>query len=122
MPGHCVSRHNLGVASSVMNVVSDFSILLLPLPLIWRLQISWEKKSRVLAVFSVGLFACIASVLRLVYQIELTRILPNNPAHQIELTRVLPNALVYQLDIDRIGLWAYALHYPMAVSSVLTSV
>ena len=55
---------------------------------------SWNKKSRVLAVFGMGLFACIASVLRLVYQLKLTHIPFNSPT--------------YQLDIDRIGLWAYA--------------
>ena len=89
-----------------MAVISDFSILLLPFPVIWGLQMPWKKKSRIIAVFGVGLLACIASVLRLVYQIELTHVPPNTP--------------VYQLDIDRIGLWAYALHYPVAAFSVLT--
>ncbi|KAM0806447.1 hypothetical protein BDR22DRAFT_968475 [Usnea florida] len=94
IPGHCTSRHTLGVVSAVMAVILDFSILLLPLPLIWRLQMAWKKKSRVIAVFGVGLLACIASVMRLVYQIELTHVPPNTP--------------VYQLNIDRIGLWAFA--------------
>ena len=89
-----------------MAVILDFSILLLPLPLIWRLQMAWKKKSRVIAVFGVGLLACIASVMRLVYQIELTRVPPNTP--------------VYQLNIDRIGLWAYAFHYSVATFTVLT--
>ena len=92
MQGHCSSRHKGGVASGVMNVVSDFTILILPLPIIWRLQMPWGKKSRVIAVFGVGLFACIASILRLVYNLELTRVTFNTPT--------------YQLDIDRIGLWA----------------
>lgn len=98
MPGHCSSRHNGGIASGVMNVISDFSILILPLPIIWRLQMSWAKKSRVFAVFGMGLFACIASVLRLVYQLELTHVSFNTPT--------------YQLNIDRIGLWAYAKLFP----------
>lgn len=56
---------------------------------------SWYKKSRVIAVFGFGLFACCASVLRLVYSSELIHVLSINPA--------------YQLDVDRIGLWAYAI-------------
>ena len=107
MPGHCFSRHNLGVASGVMNVISDFSILILPLPIIWRLQMSWNRKYRIFAVFGVGLFACIASVIRLVYSLELTR--------------VPPNTLTYQLDVDRIGLWAYVIRFPKSVYSSLTS-
>ena len=91
-----------------MATISDFSILLLPLTLTWRLQITWKKKSRVLAVFGFGLFACIASILRLVYQIKLSRVPPNTP--------------VYQLNIDRIGLWAYASEYLVPVFRVLTSV
>ena len=106
LPGHCFSRRRLGVASGIMNVISDFSILLLPLPLIWRLQMSWYKKSRVFAVFGFGLFACIASILRLVYSIELTH--------------VTPNTLTYQLDVDKIGLWAYVVHYTLKVLILLT--
>ncbi|KAF6241446.1 hypothetical protein HO173_000156 [Letharia columbiana] len=93
-PGHCFGRDQLGVASGIINVISDFSILILPLPIIWRLQISWYKKSRVIAVFGFGLFACFASVLRLVYSSELIHVPSINPA--------------YQLDVDRIGLWAFA--------------
>lgn len=94
MPGHCTSRHTLGIASAVMAVISDFTILLLPFPQLWRLQMPWKRKSRIISVFGVGSLACIASVLRLVYQIELTHVPPNTP--------------IYQLDIDRIGLWAFA--------------
>ena len=52
-----------------------------------------------------GLFACIASILRLVYQLELIHISFNSPT--------------YQLDIDRIGLWAYVIHWPMYVLRIL---
>lgn len=67
----------------------------------------WARKSRIIAVFSVGLFACIASVLRLVYSSELTRGPPKDPA--------------YQLDVDRIGLWAYAIDCPKTVFILLTT-
>lgn len=104
--GHCFSGLSFGVLSGTINVVSDCSILILPLPLIWRLQISWDKKARIIAVFSVGLFACIASVLRLIYSSELTHVPPMYHG--------------YQLDVDRIGLWAYAKYYLSAVSVELS--
>ena len=55
---------------------------------------SRDKKARIIAIFGFGLFACIASVLRLLYSSELIHITSDNAA--------------YQLDVDRIGLWAYA--------------
>lgn len=67
----------------------------------------WARKSRVVSVFGVGLFACIASILHLVYSSELTRVPPKDPT--------------YQLDIDRIGLWAYTKHSPINVFIILTT-
>ena len=107
IPGHCFDRGQLGVATSVINIVSDFSILILPLPLIWRLQMSRAKKARVTAVFGVGLSACIASVIRLFYSSELIHILPIDAA--------------YQVNVDRDGLCAYAIYCPTAGFSLLTS-
>lgn len=53
-----------------------------------------DKKARVIAIFGFGLFACIASILRLLYSSELIQVPSNNPA--------------YQIDLDRLGLWAFA--------------
>ena len=106
VPGHCLGRELLGVATGVINVFFDFSILILPLPLIWRMQMSWAKKARVTAVFGVGLSACIASVIRLFYSSELVHISPTDAA--------------YQVNVDRQGLWAYAIHCPAAGFSLPT--
>ena len=89
--GHCFSKHQIGVSSGTVNVISDFSILILPIPIICRLQVPWSKKSLVFAVFGVGLFACVASVVRLIYSIDLLHVHIGTTA--------------YQLDTDRIGPW-----------------
>ena len=60
------------------------------------------KRLRLLFVFGVGLLACAASVVRLVYSLELD---PN-----LESTE-------YQLKIDREGLWAWVHSY---ISGVVT--
>ncbi|KAM0802187.1 hypothetical protein BDR22DRAFT_971639 [Usnea florida] len=88
--GHCFSQNQIGVTSGAINVVSDLLILISPLPKIWRLQIPQDKKARIIAIFGFGLFACIASVLRLLYSSELIQIASNNT--------------IYQLDVDRLGL------------------
>ena len=95
IPGHCFSLHQLGVSSGVINVISDFAILLLPLRRIWQLQMRWTKKWRFLAVFAVGFFGCIAAVLRLVYSIQLTEFSANASPEQ-------------QLVTDKKGLWGFA--------------
>jgi len=74
-----------------MNVVSDFLILILPFPILLRLQMPSTERARFLFVFGIGLFACIASVVRLVYSIQL-----DSGADSAE----------YQLKIDKEGLWA----------------
>ena len=68
---------------------------------------SRAKKYRVTAIFGVGFFACIASVVRLVYSVELLRIRTVNAAPQ--------------LVIDKEGLWAYAVHFPQLILSLLMS-
>ncbi|KAI4202643.1 MAG: hypothetical protein LQ350_002436 [Teloschistes chrysophthalmus] len=91
--GHCHSEHTRGVYSGSINVISDFVILILPLPIIIRLQRPSVKKIRPLLVFGFGLFACIAAVIRLVYS---TQLKPES------------DSASYQLTIDKEGLWAFA--------------
>ena len=95
VPGSCFSLHQLGVSSGIVNVISDFVILVLPLQKVWRLQMAWQKKWRVLVVFAVGFFGCIAAVLRLVYSIQLTEFSADASPEQ-------------QLVTDKKGLWAFA--------------
>lgn len=90
-PGHCNSEKSRGVFSGAINVVSDFLILMLPFPILLRLQMPSIEKARYLFVFGIGLFACIASVVRLVYSLQL------DPG---------ADSAVYQLKIDKQGLWA----------------
>lgn len=77
--------------SGFINVASDFVILLLPLPILFRLQTALRKKIRPLLLFGVGLFACIASVVRLVYSLQLD---------------ITSDPTTYQLTVDKQGLCA----------------
>jgi hypothetical protein len=58
-----------GGETGIFNVISDVYILLLPIPMIWKLQTNFKRKMQLLAVFSVGLFATITSIIRLVQTI-----------------------------------------------------
>ena len=43
------------IAISIPNIVTDVIILLLPLPVIWKLQLHFKKKIAVSAIFSLGI-------------------------------------------------------------------
>lgn len=54
--GHCLSMGPATqiLVNSVGNIVTDVVILLLPLPVVWQLQLSRSQKAALLGVFSLG--------------------------------------------------------------------
>ncbi|RLM00089.1 hypothetical protein CFD26_107095 [Aspergillus turcosus] len=66
-PGrHCFDQSAALLADSIISVVSDLIILLLPLPLTWSLQMSRNKKLRVIGILSAGGLATAFSIYRLI--------------------------------------------------------
>ena len=55
LSGHCINISAVLVAGAVLNVISDFAILVLPMAKIWQLHMSPKRKLGVCAVFSAGL-------------------------------------------------------------------
>jgi hypothetical protein len=45
----------LGTASGVVNIVTDFYVLILPMPFVWSLNMKRSRKVRVLVIFGLGL-------------------------------------------------------------------
>ncbi|KAH7309694.1 hypothetical protein B0I35DRAFT_515107 [Stachybotrys elegans] len=71
--GHCI---NLGLASlllGIANILIDFVMLGLPLPLVWRLQMETRKKMLLGMTFLAGGLACIVSMVRLFYASRFAR-------------------------------------------------
>lgn len=64
--GSCLDQAAALIADSVISVVSDIIILILPLPLTWSLQMSRNRKLRVIALLGAGGLATGFSVYRLV--------------------------------------------------------
>ncbi|RAK99551.1 uncharacterized protein BO80DRAFT_446522 [Aspergillus ibericus CBS 121593] len=62
----CLNQRAALIADSVISVVTDFIILILPLPLTWSLQMSRSKKLRVIGMLSAGGLATAFSLYRLV--------------------------------------------------------
>ena len=53
--GHCFDDSAAYRATGIFNVLSDFAILILPIPSVWRLKIPLRKKIGLVSVFSAGL-------------------------------------------------------------------
>ncbi|KAK0610183.1 hypothetical protein B0T17DRAFT_500892 [Bombardia bombarda] len=68
--GHCIDEKVLQIVAAAINLVSDVAILILPQHIIWKLQISQQKKIGVSLIFAVGIFGCIAAGIRLSYSIS----------------------------------------------------
>ena len=52
--GHCYNTDASFQATGVFNVVSDFAILFLPMPVLWGLQVPRRKKILMGMVFATG--------------------------------------------------------------------
>ncbi|KAL8849902.1 MAG: hypothetical protein Q9221_005168 [Calogaya cf. arnoldii] len=60
----CINLRIWLIATNVPNIVIDFSIICLPIPLIWKLKLSIERKIGLTGVFLLGTFASIISIVR----------------------------------------------------------
>ncbi|KAJ0106743.1 hypothetical protein J7T55_001267 [Diaporthe amygdali] len=65
--GHCINYGAFVLAAGALNIVTDFTLLLMPIPLIWRLHTSKQKKWQIILTFAMGSSACIVSIVRLAY-------------------------------------------------------
>lgn len=64
-PGNCIaSEPTIFAADTATSLVSDFAILILPMPLVWQLKTSLKRKLRIMIVFAGGTLACAANVAR----------------------------------------------------------
>lgn len=70
-PPTCVEVSLMNTVLRVLNIFTDYCLLLLPVVVIWKVQMSWGKKIRLLAALSVGALACVGSVMTLVAKFQL---------------------------------------------------
>ncbi|KAK1966814.1 hypothetical protein LY78DRAFT_538572, partial [Colletotrichum sublineola] len=66
----CLNLQAVGYSSSGLAMAEDVAILLLPIPHVWQLKVSLPRRLAVIALFSVGSFACVTSAIRIKYLVE----------------------------------------------------
>ncbi|KUJ10853.1 uncharacterized protein LY89DRAFT_739839 [Mollisia scopiformis] len=90
VPGHCISYSAWPYATGIFNFCSDFFILLIPLRPIFTLTMPFWRKVRILCIFSMGLFTCVASIMRFVVTLQSI----NNPDQTYVAAKVLYWAII----------------------------
>ena len=55
IPGVCINQNASIIATSIINIASDFSILLLPVFAVWKLKTTIKRKMAIAAIFGIGL-------------------------------------------------------------------
>lgn len=63
--GSCTDLHHIYYGQAGFNIASDLAILILPMPVVWNLQMKQQKRLAVIGIFSVGSIACLASIIRI---------------------------------------------------------
>ncbi|KFZ12073.1 hypothetical protein V501_04395 [Pseudogymnoascus sp. VKM F-4519 (FW-2642)] len=77
---HCINGNVFFIVNQGFNVVMDFVILALPLPIIFNLKRAWQDKLALTGIFALGGFVCFASIYRIVV---LFYIDPADPTHTV---------------------------------------
>ncbi|KAL4951907.1 hypothetical protein BDW69DRAFT_201095 [Aspergillus filifer] len=65
--GKCININQFFLAAGILNMLNDFFILVLPFPRIIRLQMTTKKKIAICGIMAVGIFVCVASIVRIHY-------------------------------------------------------
>ncbi|KAK8084247.1 hypothetical protein PG997_005518 [Apiospora hydei] len=65
LPGSCVDQLAVWYVMAGVNIITDFAIFVIPLPVIKSLQLPTKQKMLLVVVFGLGLFTCVISCLRI---------------------------------------------------------
>ncbi|USP81674.1 hypothetical protein yc1106_08948 [Curvularia clavata] len=62
---NCINQFAMWFTNAAINILTDFAIILLPIPVIRSLNLGKRQKIGLISIFAVGGFVCIVSILRL---------------------------------------------------------
>jgi len=65
VPGHCFNQFVLWFINAGFNIASDAIIIILPMPVLRRLNLATRQKQALMGIFAIGGFVCLISILRL---------------------------------------------------------
>lgn len=66
-PGRCINVTASYMSTAAINAVTDFVIVVMPLPLIWKLKLPNDRKAGLCGIFVLGSIVIVASIVRPIY-------------------------------------------------------
>ncbi len=69
--GKCLNFTQVIIAVAAVDIVTGAMILLLPIPMLWGLQMNLKKKFAIAALFLMGSFTCVAGALRIPFILKI---------------------------------------------------
>ena len=66
-PYVCVNIGMFTLVCGILNILTDFLCLFLPVPMIWNIQRPKKQRIAILAMFAVGALTCVAGIARTIY-------------------------------------------------------
>ncbi|UKZ76318.1 hypothetical protein TrVFT333_004020 [Trichoderma virens FT-333] len=64
-PGPCAQAQMQLIVLGVLNIVTDFMLLVMPIPIIFKLKVPMARKAQLLGLFTLGIFIIAITVIRL---------------------------------------------------------
>ncbi|KAL6704306.1 hypothetical protein ACN47E_008370 [Coniothyrium glycines] len=64
-PARCLNQFAMWFTNAAINILTDFAIIILPMPVIRKLNLDRRQKTALIAIFAVGGVVCVVSILRL---------------------------------------------------------
>ncbi|KAI1387570.1 uncharacterized protein F4822DRAFT_406953 [Hypoxylon trugodes] len=104
--GTFANTTDMYLAQSYIDVVLDVLIITLPVPLIWKLQMSWKRKLQISAVFLLGTITTGASIARTVVQYGVAK---EFDAHNVDTTYYVVPVAYWPLIEAALGIVAACL-------------
>ncbi|RKU48546.1 hypothetical protein DL546_007390 [Coniochaeta pulveracea] len=76
--GTCRNQAISGSINGGLSLLGDVLVLALPMPVIWNLKVNFRRKVGIICIFLLGVFVCVASIVRIV---ELTKFVVTDPTY-----------------------------------------
>ena len=69
----CLNQTQELMVSGIINTVTDFIVVLLPLPIVWNLRLEIVRRVQIISLLAAGLLVCCAGIMRNIYTYQLTQ-------------------------------------------------
>lgn len=73
----CVNSDRFFIDNAVLNILGDLILLCVPMPIVWTLQLAQPKKIALTAVYLLGSFALVTSIVRTIYLVKAVKAGPD---------------------------------------------